>query len=331
MLNIKVMAHNINETNGVWSVVVRGEKPWHGLGQTVKEAMTSEQAIKLGGLDYTVEKRPLYVPGWEGTMIEVPGYFSNVRVDTNSPLGVVKGRYKIVQNRDAFGFFDSIIDKGEAIFETAGALGNGERIFITAKLPEDMLVRGEKIEKYILLTNSHDGTTTIVAGFTSVRVLCQNTLTAALKKLDNKVSISHTASAESRLKEASRVMGIASKYMDEVNTTFESMTTRKLSDLEMKYFIETVMQNSIKEDKADKEASTRMKNLVDQVYSFAITHPTQTTEAAYRTLWGAYNGISGYYNFLKDYKNADQKMKDMNYGYANDKIAKAFDQAVVML
>jgi phage/plasmid-like protein (TIGR03299 family) len=325
------MAHKLNETNGKVSFAARGEKAWHGLGQYVSEAMTSEQAIELGGLNYTVEKRPLYAPGWAGTMVEAEGHYGNVRTDTNEILGIVKGRYRIVQNKDAFGFFDTIIDKGEAIFETAGALGKGERIFVTAKLPEDMLVRGEKVEKYIMLTNSHDGTSTIIAGFTPIRVVCNNTLTAALKKLDNKVSISHTASAESRLKEASRVMGIASKYMDEVNMTFESMTTRKLSDLEMKYFIETVMKNSIKEDTSDKEASTRMKNLVDQVYSFAITHPTQTTEAAYRTLWGAYNGISGYYNFLKDYKNADQKMKDMNYGYANDKIAKAFDQAVVML
>jgi phage/plasmid-like protein (TIGR03299 family) len=325
------MAHKLNETNGKVSFAARGEKAWHGLGQYVSEAMTSEQAIELGGLNYTVEKRPLYAPGWAGTMVEAEGHYGNVRTDTNEILGIVKGRYRIVQNKDAFGFFDTIIDKGEAIFETAGALGKGERIFVTAKLPEDMLVRGERVEKYIMLTNSHDGTSTIIAGFTPIRVVCNNTLTAALKKLDNKVSISHTASAESRLKEASRVMGIASKYMDEVNMTFESMTTRKLSDLEMKYFIETVMKNSIKEDTSDKEASTRMKNLVDQVYSFAITHPTQTTEAAYRTLWGAYNGISGYYNFLKDYKNADQKMKDMNYGYANDKIAKAFDQAVVML
>lgn len=325
------MAHKLNETNGKVSFAARGEKAWHGLGQYVSEAMTSEQAIELGGLNYTVEKRPLYAPGWEGTMVEAEGHYGNVRTDTNDILGIVKGRYKIVQNKDAFGFFDAIIDKGEAIFETAGALGKGERIFVTAKLPEDMIVRGERVEKYIMLTNSHDGTSTIIAGFTPIRVVCNNTLTAALKNLDNKVSISHTASAESRLKEASRVMGIASKYMDEVNMTFESMTTRKLSDLEMKYFIETVMKNGIKEDKSDKEASTRMKNLVDQVYSFAITHPTQTTEAAYRTLWGAYNGISGYYNFLKDYRNADQKMKDMNYGYANDKISKAFDQAVVML
>ena len=325
------MAHKLNETNGKVSFAARGEKAWHGLGQYVSEAMTSEQAIELGGLNYTVEKRPLYAPGWAGTMVEAEGHYGNVRTDTNEILGIVKGRYKIVQNKDAFGFFDAIIDQGEAIFETAGALGKGERIFVTAKLPEDMLVHGERVEKYIMLTNSHDGTSTIIAGFTPIRVVCNNTLTAALKNLDNKVSISHTASAESRLKEASRVMGIASKYMDEVNMTFESMTTRRLSDLEMKYFIETVMKNGVKEDKSDKEASTRMKNLVDQVYSFAITHPTQTTEAAYRTLWGAYNGISGYYNFLKDYRNADQKMKDMNYGYANDKISKAFDQAVVML
>lgn len=325
------MAHNLNETNGKVSFAARGEKAWHGLGQYVSEAMTSEQAIELGGLNYTVEKRPLYAPGWQGTMVEAEGHYGNVRTDTNEILGIVKGRYRIVQNKDAFGFFDTIIDQGEAIFETAGALGKGERIFVTAKLPEDMLVHGEKVEKYIMLTNSHDGTSTIIAGFTPIRVVCNNTLTAALKNIDNKVSISHTASAESRLKEASRVMGIASKYMDEINMTFESMTERKLSDLEMKYFIESVMKNGFKEEKSDKEASTRMKNLVDQVYSFTITHPTQTTEAAYRTLWGAYNGVSGYYNFLKDYKSADQKMKDMNYGYANDKISKAFDQAVIML
>jgi phage/plasmid-like protein (TIGR03299 family) len=325
------MAHNLNLNNGKWSFAARGEKAWHGLGQYVSEAMTSEQAIELGGLNYGVEKRPLFAPAWEGTYVEAPGFYANVRTDNNEILGVVKGRYRIVQNKDAFSFFDSIIDKGEAIFETAGALGRGERIFVTAKLPDDMLVRGEKVEKYIMLTNSHDGSTTIIAGFTPIRVVCNNTLTAALKNLDNKVSISHTASAESRLREASRVMGIASKYMDEVNMAFESMTTRRLTDLELKHYIETVMKTTIKEEESDKDASTRMKNLVDQVYSFTITHPTQTTEAAYRTLWGAYNGISGFYNFLKDYKSADQKMRDMNYGYANDKISKAFDLAARMI
>lgn len=323
------MAHNINNTNGKWSFAAKGEKAWHGLGQYVDKAMTSEEAIKLGGLDYQVERRPLYAPTQEeGQYVEVPGYFSNVRVDTNQPLGVIKGRYTIVQNKDAFGFFDSIVDKGEAIFETAGALGRGERIFITAKLPDDMLVRGEKVEKYIMLTNSHDATTKIIAGFTSVRVVCNNTLTAALKNLDNKVSISHTASAESKLKEASRVMGIASKYMDEVNKVFESMTYKKLSDLEFKNFIESVMKNDQKvQQEEEKEASSRMNNTVNQIYDFALTHDTQKTEAAYRTLWGAYNSISGFYTHLKSYQTSEIRMKDISYGTASDKITKAFTLA----
>jgi phage/plasmid-like protein (TIGR03299 family) len=325
------MAHNINKTNGKWSFAARGEKAWHGLGQYVQEAMTAEQAIQLGGLDYTVEKRPLFVPSTEeGAFVEVPGHFSTVRTDTNQPLGVVKGRYSIIQNKDAFGFFDSIVDRGEAIFETAGVLGKGERIFITAKLPDDMLVRGEKVEKYIVLTNSHDGTTTIIAGFTNVRVVCNNTLTAALKNLDNKVSIPHTAAAESKLKQASQVMGIASSYMNEVNQIFENMTHKKLSDLEIKNYIEQAMRNDSPATK-DAEISSRLKNTVDEIFSFAVCHDTQKTEAAYRTLWGAYNAISGYYTHVKGYNDAGTRMKDMMYGTAESKMSKSFDLAVSML
>jgi len=326
------MAHNLNFNNGQWAFAAKGEKAWHGLGQYVQEAMSAEEAIKLGGLDYTVEKRPLFIQAPDQSLIEVPGHFSNVRTDTNAPLGVVKSRYTIVQNKDAFGFFDSIIEQGEAIFETAGALGQGERIFITAKLPEDMIVRGERVEKYIMLTNSHDATTTIIAGFTPIRVVCNNTLTAALKGLENRVSIPHTASADSRLKQASKVMGIASKYMNEVNEIFEGMTYKRLSDLELKNYIEEVMKNDravTKEE--DKEISNRMKKTTDEIYSFALTHATQTTEPAYRTLWGAYNAISGNFNYLKNYTSAEAKMRDMNYGGAAEKISKAFDLAVTML
>jgi phage/plasmid-like protein (TIGR03299 family) len=328
------MAHNLNFANGKWAFAAKGEKAWHGLGQTVQEAMTAEQAIKLGGLDYTVEKRPIFAPtnNPDNPYIEVPGYFSNVRTDTNDPLGIVKSRYTIVQNKDAFGFFDSIIDQGEAIFETAGALGRGEKIFVTAKLPEDMLVHGEKVEKYIMLTNSHDGSTTIIAGFTSIRVVCNNTLQAALGNLDNKVSIPHTASVDSKLKQATRVMGIASKYMTEVNQIFDKMTYKKMTDLALKDYIESAMKNETDKTKdEEKEASTRLKNLVDEVFTFALTHETQKSEAAYRTVWGAYNAISGYYNFLKDYKSPEQKMRDLNYGTAATKINKAFDLASAMI
>ncbi len=326
------MAHKLNFSNGKWSFVAKGEKAWHGLGQQVDKAMTAEEAIRLGGLDYIVEKRPLFTHTGGDAYTIIPEHFATVRMDTGQALGVVKGRYTIVQNKDAFGFFDSIVDKGEAIFETAGALGLGEKIFVTAKLPEDMEVRGEKIEKYLILTNSHDSSTTIIVGFTSVRVVCNNTLQAALKNLDNRVSISHTASAEYNLKEASRVMGIASKYMTEVNTVFDQMAKVKMKDSEIMEYITKALKVEREGTKEElKEDSTRLKNLSSQVFDFAMTHDTQTTEAAYKTLWGAYNSISAYYTHLKDYKSAELRMKDINYGTAANKINKAFTLASSMI
>jgi phage/plasmid-like protein (TIGR03299 family) len=329
------MAHNLNRVNGKWSFAAKGEKAWHGLGQYVEKAMTSEEAITLGGLDYRVEKRKLFTVDDNGRYLEVPDYYSNVRVDTNDSLGVVKSRYSIVQNRDAFSFFDSIIDSGEAIFETAGALGKGERIFITAKLPEDMVVHGEAVEKYILLTNTHDGSSSIIAGFTPIRVVCNNTLQASLGSLTNKISIAHTSSAESKLREASRLMGIASKYMNELNSIFDSMSTRKVSEAEIDRFLKDVFAVKKKddEDNIDENAamSSRMTNILRDVKDFALGHPTQTTEAAYRTVWGLYNSVSGYFTHVKNYKSEEHRMHDLVYNGASEKINKAFQLANQMI
>ena len=133
------MAHNLNfnKKTGTWSFASHLEKAWHGLGQVVEKAMTSEEAIKLANLDYQVEKAKVTFEANNQPNV-IDGYYATYRTDNNQYLGMVKSRYEIVQNTEAFGFFDSIIDEGEAIFETAGVLGNGERIFVTAKLPDDM-------------------------------------------------------------------------------------------------------------------------------------------------------------------------------------------------
>src|SRR5438046_2382619 len=181
------MAHNLETKDGKTSFVAVGEVAWHGLGTYVEKAMKAEEAIKLGGLDFQVEKRPIQVAGGK----TIPNFFANVRTDTKDVLGVVSKDYQIVQNHEAFEFFDQIVDSGEAIYHTAGVLGIGERIFVTAKLPEDILVRGEQVENYLLLTSGHNGRSPIQAGFTSIRVVCNNTLTAALSGLQNKVTIMH--------------------------------------------------------------------------------------------------------------------------------------------
>ena len=187
------MAHNLNfnERTGLYSFFSVKQKAWHGLGQIVEQYPTSEEAIKYAGLNYEVAKSPLYIKGSnfvetpngiETTDSEqkVPNYFANIRTDNNAVLGVVGNDYHIVQNREAFSFFDAIVGGGDGIlYETAGALGKGERIFITAKLPGYIRVgNGNDVtEKYVFLTTSHDGSGSITAAFTPIRIVCQNSAT----------------------------------------------------------------------------------------------------------------------------------------------------------
>jgi len=331
------MAHNLNfdKRSGTWSFASYKEVAWHGLGQVVEKAMTSEEAIKLANLDYEVEKTKVYFNcGTPDCMNEIEGYFATYRKDINQYLGMVKSRYEIVQNRDAFSFFDAIIDSGEAIFQTAGALGNGERIFLLAKLPDDFEIKGEKIEKYILLSNSHDGSSSVVAGMTNIRVVCNNTLQAALGNLENKVRIDHVGGAKNKLREAARVMGIASTYSKQVESIFNEMVDYKMNEDQYKDFFTKILKPdylTVQSEEEKIELSTKLKNMVDSTTQFALTHPTQTTDATKNTLWGAYNAVSGYFNYIKSYNSAEDKFNSQFFGAGNKKMLKSFNEAVSLI
>ncbi|PTQ93944.1 phage/plasmid-like protein (TIGR03299 family) [Mucilaginibacter yixingensis] len=150
------MAHNlaINPQNNEYSFFSRKEKAWHGLGTIVEDYPSSAEALKFAGLDYTVEKWPLFARDPQGHIADeqdVPDRFATVRTDNNAVLGTVGKEYEIIQNVDAFTFFDSVVGGEGILYETAGALGKGERIFITAKLPDYIRVgKGDCLEKYLV-------------------------------------------------------------------------------------------------------------------------------------------------------------------------------------
>lgn len=327
------MAHqiNFNKKTKSYSFAAYGEPAWHGLGKIVNQAMTSEQAIKLANMDYTVKKGNIQYYDEEGMPVQVDGVYANYREDNGAFLGLVKSRYEIVQNVDAFGFFDAIIDSGEAIFHTAGVLGNGERIFVLAKLPEDFLIGGEAIQKYILLTNSHDGNSSVIAGMTNIRVVCNNTLQAAMKGLTNKVSIGHVSGAKERLQQAHKVMGLASTYNQEVQEIFNRMADKKMTEGEYREFFESVFTPEYKQEQEEKTISTKLANMIDATTKFALTHNTQTTDESKGTLWGAYNAVSGYYNYIKTFDSAEAKFNSQFFGTANTKMIKSFSKAVELL
>jgi phage/plasmid-like protein (TIGR03299 family) len=324
------MAHNLNSNNGKVSFVKVGEKAWHGLGTYVNEAMTAAQAIEMGGLNYEVVKQPMYV---QNPLRKVPDYFATVRKDTNDILGVVSHKYEVLQNIEAFDFFDSIVDRGEAMYHTAGVLGKGERIFITAKLPADIKVNGETVEQWLLLTTGHDGKSATQVGFSAIAVVCENTLRAALRGLQNSVTILHFKNNRDKLKQAARVMGIASTYGELLSASFNEMSRVKITDAQLRQYIQSVMEP--KKETIDSEElknySKKFIATVDSIMDFAKTHPTQLIDGRTNTVWGAYNAISGYFGYVKQYGSQEDKMKDLYFKNAGQKIELAYNIAAAML
>ena len=162
------------------------EKPWHGLGTMVQEAPTSADALRLAGLDWTVEARDMWL---NGGYEPIPGYKANVRSSDNKVLGVVSDKYRIVQNADAFAFTDALIG-GDVHYETAGSLLDGKKIWLLAKLP-DSEICGDKTEPYVCFSNTHDGSGAVRVCMTPVRVVCNNTLNLALNTAQRAWSVRH--------------------------------------------------------------------------------------------------------------------------------------------
>jgi phage/plasmid-like protein (TIGR03299 family) len=337
------MAHLINfnhktEKHSFFSVK---KKAWHNLGQVVDQYPTSAQAIQFAGLDYIVEKRPLYTfdtanhlitAGEAVAGLKVSNFFATVRADTEQPLGIVGNDYEVVQNRDAFSFFDAIVGGGDGIlYETAGALGNGERVFITAKLPGYIRVGSDDlIEKYLFLTTSHDGFGSITAAFTPTRIVCNNTLNAALGNMTNCVKIRHTQSAQERLLQAHTVMGISNAMTEQLNGIFNRWANVRVTDKEVLKLVQMAMApgkevlQKVMDENID-EYSSRFLNTVEKVCDYAFSNETQQMETTKGTLFGAYNAITGYFQNVMHYKNEEAKLKSILFGNGLNKTQAAFN------
>jgi phage/plasmid-like protein (TIGR03299 family) len=328
------MAHNIhyNEQTKKHSFFSRQEKAWHGLGQIVQDYPTSVEALQFAGLDFDVRKAPNTHRLPDGREVISRTSFFTYRTDTGAILGDKLGAdYQIVQNTDAFAFFDEIVGGDGIMYETAGALHDGQRVFITAKLPDYIKVgNADFIEKYLFLTTSHDGFGSITAAFTPIRVCCNNTLNAALRNCSNAVKIRHTSNVQDRLKQAHKVLGISNTLSAELEQMFNHWSRVRITDREVKKLIELAMcpnretLQNLQKGMAE-ELSTVFVNMCDSVYEYALTSPTQQEATTKGTLFGAYNAVTGYFQNVRNYKDDEAKFKSIMGGTAQLKAQKAFD------
>lgn len=195
--------------------------PWHGLGEIVNEALNSADALRMAGLDWTVRQEQVVYKDQES------GYFMNIRSNDDKVLGVVGGRYKPVQNVDAFDFTDALLGEG-VTYETAGSLASGKRIWLLAKMPEKTIL-GDVVEPYLCLTNSHDGFGSLKVAMTPVRVVCQNTLNVAINSAKRLWTVRHTSSIDSKLAEARHTLGLATQYMEKLDNVAEELFKVKIA------------------------------------------------------------------------------------------------------
>lgn len=354
--------HNISHKNNKHSFFSVKEKAWHGLGTVLDKCPTSEEAIKIAGLDYEVKLAPIYAQlvnvnreiakhndtvikdtnSNEGTYFnaeKIENKFATYRADTNDVFGIVGNRYEILQNTKAFKFFDDIVGKGEAIYETAGSLGNGETIFITAKLPDYIHVQNHDIiEKYLLLTTSHDGTSSTQIMFTPVRVVCNNTLQLAVNQSGkSKYSVRHTASASENLKKVIDYMGIVNMYSKEMEVVYNNMSKTFIKENEVSKYFDMIFLTSdeMKElasgTRRDRVISSRKMNTINNVYKFYNEGIGQDEITTRGTLFGAYNAVTGYYQNVKSFNNETKRFNNLLNGRAYNTSQKALDIALPII
>lgn len=288
----------------VQTIAYYGEEPWHGLGTPVPMGVTADEMIRAAGLDWSVDVRPARGAKEINSKGEYSRYevFRAARPNTQEAeilFGVVSRRYQPLQNTEAFAFFDHIVGKKKAYFETAGALGEGERIWVMARMPGAMeIVRGDECLKYLLLSNTHTGEGSVIAKFTSVRVVCQNTLIMAMEDGQKTYRVRHSKKMQFRLDELAEFMAITQDVYLKTEERFRRLATINMKGDRLETYFKAVYPLSEPQKKKG-EKPERWAFLTELFEG----QPDLQLPGVRGTLWAAYNAVTTF----EDYKQPQQE------------------------
>lgn len=294
---------------------------WHNLGTPLNRPSTARKAVEAAGLDFTVVKKPM------DTIEKMwPRRYdwAMVRRDTGAFLGVVGDSYEPVQNRDAFEFFDTLVGGGGAVYETAGVIGRGERMWMLAKLPGFIRVRGKDlVNKYILLMNNHGGGSPVRAKLTPLRLVCNNALTATWQGTAE-VRIHHTRNTAENLTQAHRLLALSEFAYKQLENTFNRLAQRMMTEKELLEYVTALVP-----DNEEREDDARTKEIRNQV--LALHESGQGSSLARGTLWGAYNSVAEYTDHLMLDENPSKRLESIWFGRGEELKLKAFRLAESMM
>jgi len=266
--------------------------------QFKEQAVTSAQALELGGLNFGVSKVPLQSTAGG---IVLPDAYATWRTDkigsADGYLGVVGNSYKVIQNNDSLSFFDSILSREEMSFTEAGYKGNGERVWLKAKMPDTMNINGnDVIEEYIVLSNSHDGSSTLSIKFVALRLVCTNGMTAFVDSGRQGLNIRHCSNAKDKIQEAYKILGLAKSTFKKWEENISRLSNIQIKPQDLDVYYNRVLGVKVLED-----ASTRVLNTKDVLND--LFQNGMGAELSGGSVWNAINSVTEYVDHHKTYKN----------------------------
>lgn len=323
------MAHEIDFTKGRAAIAYTGKTPWHGFGQKVREDLPLEQWRIMAGLDYEVDERQvLYCKNPE----TFPQYSTPypkrkvlVRSDNKQPLSIVSDRYKVVQPAEIIDFFGSIIKENGFKMSTAGALKGGKRVWAMADCGKDFVIDGQdEVGAHLLLATAYDGTFATTAQFTSIRVVCNNTLGFSLARGSEGgiVRIPHTSDFNSWDVKADLGFDASWKNFRSNIITLADHSVTKREALE--YFLSVM--GVTEEEAADGKQLSNVKKLINLYES----GPGAKLIGSQNTLWGALNAVTCLVDHHRGAKNQGNRFDSASFGGGAKLKREAFTKALTI-
>lgn len=319
------MAHELEIIGGKASMAFAGKLPWHGLGTQLEEADLYDwpkTQIKAG-LDWEAELVPLVT---SDTGDEVAHRAVRRKTDGRI-LGVVGHKYTILQNADAFRWFTPFLEAKEAALHTAGSLRQGSRIWVLAKLNRSPLViaQGDEIEKYLLLSHSHDGSLAVRCGFVPCRVVCANTLAMAHNSDASKlIRIKHTKDVHQNLAAIREVINVANQEFEATAEQYKLLARKSINQADLRSYVKKVLKVQDSQD-----AGTRMKNIIDEIVGLAEAGRGNDLPSVRGTYWTAYNGVSEWLTYNRGHTQ-DSRLNSLWFGDGAAMNRQALETALAM-
>lgn len=287
------MAHELEQgANGEVAFASFREPAWHSLGTVFfDEKSTSEmlEAAYLSNWNVRLQSLNAYAPTYNFVSDAFMVLRDNPFDGGTDVLSVVGERYKVVQNEELFAFGDNLLDGGGR-WETAGSIKQGRVVFGSMALDRETVLDpsgvADKINTYLLLHTSHDGSTAVQSSITPIRVVCQNTLNAALDGVRQSFKIRHTQTVSGKVAAAREALGLAHAYMDKFDEMAQALIQTEIDKATFDKIVETAYPRPEKDAKG---ALTKWQNKVDAIETI---YGSDTTNMIAGTAWGAYNAMT---------------------------------------